>query len=665
MQQKTKFLNFRTNSFPLLLFAFLARIVCFAEDRAVVLPVVDELSPLPAGGAKITGHVGGEIDAVVRARYSSDFAQKEVYPETAEALRQRIDDRMPGGRRPGYWQGEFWGKWMLGAVAAERYTGDARLREFIRSACREAIATQDKNGYIGTYSKTDATNAWNIWGMKYTLWALVEAHEILGDADLLAAARREMDYLMTFVGPGKADIVNTGECAGYPSSSILQPLLFLYRGTGDKRYLDYAEYIVGRWNANSNQPPGILRKALAGEKIHDWFPHPEHWAKAYEFTHCVEGLAELYRATGNTDYLRAAENVAADLIANERTLIGDISLNDRINHAKLQPEACSEVCDAVYYTRLCTQLLRLTGKVVYANELERTFYNSLCAAENADGSWVADRLSLKAAHVNAPMHCLMNHQHCCVANAPRGLLQAAQHAVMTGKDGVVFNLYLPGDFAATLPDGGKVELAVGTDYPATGKIDIAVNPAAEKKFAVILRIPAWSASSTVKVNGKPLDGVKMGEYFPIRRKWKSGDLITLELDMRGRVITFPDATQAFVAVERGPLVLARDSLLGNGGVDSAVALAADKEGFIPLEPVRAPKGIWLAFDAPLASGGSIPLCDYSSVGEIYKHQIPDLFSSPARPGMRSTPPKAGIVPEGMEDFRVWLPVEKNHANIRK
>ncbi|MCX6895506.1 MAG: glycoside hydrolase family 127 protein, partial [Verrucomicrobia bacterium] len=395
------------------------------------------------------------------------------------------------------------------------------------------------------------------------------------------------------------------------------------------------------------------------------FPNPSRWAKAYELIHCVEGLAELYRATGKADYLRAAENVAADLIANERTISGNISLGDRLNHAPLNPEAYSEVCDAVYYARLCAQLLQLTGKVVYANELERTFYNSLCAAANADGDWVAGHLSLKAAHVTAPMHCLLNHQHCCVANAPRGLLQAAEHAVMTGKDGATFNLYLPGDFALALPGGDKLKLAVQTDYPATGSIHITVNPATAKTFSVSLRIPDWSAKTTVKVNGQPLPGVKANSYFPIRREWKAGDRIELNLDLRGRVTKFPDAAQSFVAVERGPLVLARDSLLRNDAVNSAVALAADKDGFIPLQPARAPKGFWLTFTAPLVGGGSIPMCDYASVGEIYKRQITNLFSSPARPGLPSAPPKPGVVADSAEDFRVWLPTVKQNAAIQE
>lgn len=611
-------------------------------------PAEDQFSPLPAGNTKLAGHVGQQLDALIKARYTSDFAKREIYPETVAALRQRVDDRMVSGR--GFWQGEFWGKWMLGAITAQRYTGDPELKEFIRQAVREALATQDESGYIGTYSKTDTTRFWNVWGMKYTLWALLEAYDLLGDPDVLAAARRQMDCLMTFVGPGKVEISNTGEFIGLPSSSILQPLVMLYRDTGEQRYLDYAKYIA-------EQLPGFMTKGLHGEPIHGWFPQPEKWAKAYELIHCVEGLVELYRVTGNADYLHTAQNIAADIMRNERTITGNVSMDDKLDHAPLRPDAYSEVCDAVYWERLCATLLRLTGNVAYAHELERTLYNSLCGSMNSAGTWGVRRLSLKAPHLTSAKHCWLEQQQCCVANAPRGFLQIADCAVMKERDGVVLNLYIPGTFKSTLPDGGELEVVTQTDYPESGEVNLRVNPSRAQNFSIALRIPDWSSWTTIKVNGTPLEGIKPDSYFKITRTWTAGDRIELQLDMRGRVARFPDANRRFVAVERGPVVLARDSALAGASMNSAVALATDREGHVGLQVHPAPEGRWMAFDVPLAEGGVVTMCDYSSVGETYKRQLADYYSPP-KPGKQSVVPQPGSVPAGMEDFQVWLPNRK-------
>lgn len=625
---------------PLLLVGFLAVFPAFGNAAQVA----DQLSLLPAGSAKITGHIGRQLDLLIEARYTSDFARQEIYPETEVALRRRMDDRLGNGS--GYWQGEFWGKWMLGAIAAQRYTGDPDLKEFIRKAARQAVATQHASGYIGTYSKTDMTKGgWNIWGMKYTLWALLEAHDLLGDPEILAAARRQMDYLMTFVGPGKTEIAATGNFNGLPSSSILQPLVKLYRDTGEQRYLDFAKYIA-------SQLPGAMTKGLSGEPIHGWFPQPEKWAKAYEFTHCVEGLADLYRVTKNADYLRAALNIAADIMRNERTIVGNVSQDDKFDHAPLRTDAYSEVCDAVYWERLCADLLRLTGDVTYANEMERTLYNSLCGSMNSAGTWGVRRLALKAPHMVSAKHCWMEHQQCCVANAPCGFLQAVEYAVMTSPDGPVVNLYLPGIFKSPLPSGG--ELIVQTDYPEGGTVNFRVNPARSQKFSIALRIPDWSRQTTIKVNGTPLDGVEPGSYFKINRTWSAGDWIELQFDMRGRVTQFPDANQKFVAIERGPIVLARDSALAT--MDSTVALVTDKDGCVRLKAHPAPAGFWMVFDAPLVGEGELTLCDYSSVGEVYKKQIADYYSPP-KSAKNNIAPQPGMLPAGMEDFQVWLPVK--------
>jgi len=627
---------------PLLLVSLLAVFPAFGNAG----PVAEQLSPLPAGSAKITGHIGQQLDSLITARYTSDFARQEIYPETEAALQRRVDDKL--GNRSGYWQGEFWGKWMLGAIAAQRYTGDPALKEFIRKAVREVLSTQDARGYIGTYSKTDMTKGgWNIWGMKYTLWALLEAHDLLGDPEFLAAAQRQMDYLMTFVGPGKTEIADTGNFNGLPSSSILQPLVKLYRDTGEQRYLDFAKYIA-------DQLPGVMTKGLNGEPIHGWFPQPEKWAKAYEFTHCVEGLVDLYRVTKNADYLQAAQNIAADIIQNERTIVGNVSQDDKFDHAPLRPDAYSEVCDAVYWERLCAALLRLTGDVTYANELERTLYNSLYGSMNSAGTWGVRRLALKAPHLVSAKHCWMEHQQCCVANAPRGFLQAAECAVMTSPEGPVVNLYLPGIFKSPLPSGG--ELIVQTDYPESGTVNIRVNPARTQEFSVALRIPDWSKRTTIKVNGTPLTGIEPNSYFKINRTWASGDRIELQFDMRGRVTRFLDANQKFMAIECGPVVLARDSAIANSTMDSTVALATDEEGCISLKARPAPAGFWMVFDAPLVNGGTVTLCDYSSVGEAYKQQIADYYSPP-KSVKENIVPQPGVLPAGMENFQVWLPVK--------
>ncbi len=605
----------------------------------VAAAVDDVLTPLPLGRARLAGHVGERIDTVVRARITSDYARNTIYPETIEAFRRRVDDRIKP--QTGLWQGEFWGKWILGAIAAQRYTGDAALASFIRRACDEVIATQRDDGYIGTYHDSGFVRAvgrrqnWNVWCRKYTLWGLVESYRLLGDGKILTAAARLMDHLMTEVGPGKIDIIDTGRFVGLPSTSILGPVVMLYRHTGERRYLAYAEYIVRQWSRHPGQPPDILGKATSGLPVHQWFFNPGQWTKAYEFISCIEGLTELHRITGERRYLQAAVNIHEQLRKADRVIFGGIGKNDKLlGAARLLQTEC-EPCDAVYWQRLSVQLLRLTGRLVYADEIERTMYNVLCAAMKADGSWGVRRLCLSGAHWPAPKHCNLQTHQCCVNNVPRGLLQLAQVAVMSGKRGPTVNLYVPGTATVPLGSGQSVRLEIETDYPASGAVRIRLVTDAAVAFDVRLRIPAWSAKSSLSVNGAPGPPVEPGTYATMRRRWRSGDRIDLMLDMRGRAVTFPDPCKPHVAIERGPIVLARDVRLGNRRIHEPVSLPVRPGGFVDLEPATPKEGFWMVFRVPRSSsdgaqGGTMLMCDYASAGSTWD--------------------------QATSDFRVWLPV---------
>jgi hypothetical protein len=74
------------------------------------------LNALPLGSWKFRDWVGGRIDAVSSARLVSQTAWDALYPQTESAFSLREDDRANPG--VGQWRGEFWGKYILAAIAA-------------------------------------------------------------------------------------------------------------------------------------------------------------------------------------------------------------------------------------------------------------------------------------------------------------------------------------------------------------------------------------------------------------------------------------------------------------------------------------------------------------------------------------------------------------------
>jgi len=349
--------------------------------------------------------------------------------------------------------------------------------------------------------------------------------------------------------------------------------------------------------------------------------------KAYEFMSCMEGLLELYRLDGNPDYLKAAINIQNSMRENERTIFGGIGKNDKLRGARFMLETEAEVCDVVYWNRLAVQLLLLTGDPKYADDIELSMYNVLCAAMKLDGSWGVRRLCLNNTHWEAPKHCELKHQQCCVGNMPRGLLQLPEVATTSIEHGLSMNLYLPGETSTTISSSNQVRLTTHTAYPETGNVVVIVTPGLPEVFTIQLRIPAWSRRTSLTVNGRAVRATA-GRYARIRRKWSPGDRIELNLYMHGRIIPFPSEGSNFAAIQRGPVVLARDIRLGDINVHATAPFAANS-GWVRLKKTDAPDGMWMAFKVPMAGNKSIVMCDYSSAGQTW-----DVETS---------------------DFRVWLP----------
>ena len=605
--------------------------------------IENDLNPLPLEDVRVGGRIGELTAAITEARYAGERAKTRVCREAVDAFLKRVDDRRVEER--GHWQGEFWGKWALGAVAACRYTGSSNLRGLIARMVRELLDTQDDSGYIGTYHNSrfgqvgEPVFEWNIWCRKYTLWGLVEAYGLLGEKHILDAACRFVDHLMSEVGPGAHDIRKTGWKFGLPSMSLLVPFVHLYRHTRDPRHLAYARYIVEQFSLLENEPPDILRKGLTGTPVPDWFPQPEAWAKTYEFLSCCEGMVELYRVTGDADLLTAARNIFAAVARTDRHITGTLSLSDHLVRSRFLVQAPMEVCDAVHWVRLAVELLSLSGEAHYADEIERTLYNCFLGAPGLDPFWGVRRQLLYGAHWVSPQHCGLKTHHCCVANLPRGLYQTMQVAVMEDGDGPVVQLYLPGRYRFPL-SAGEGQLILETTYPQGEDIGQRFNLPEPREFLLRLRIPAWSQRSALTVDGANVPVDAENGYVTLRRTWSNDSRVMLHLDLRGRVEPLPHPggmpPQPFSAVLRGPVVLARDIRLGDStGIHDPVALQTSDAGHrLELTPVTPPSDIWLAYAVRVEGiradePAEIRLCDYSSAGNTW-----DVSSS---------------------DFRVWLP----------
>jgi uncharacterized protein len=563
------------------------------------------------------GFIGERLDLSYENRVLSQDVNHLIEP-----FRKRTETRL--------WQSEFWGKWFTSAVLAYKYNPDPRLKQVLQESVESLIKTQTPDGYIGNYTQESHLAQWDIWGRKYTMLGLLDYHELTKDQGSLGAARKVADHLIMEIAESGGNIVTKGNYRGMAASSVLEPMLQLYRITKDKKYLDFSEQIVRDWE--TPQGPRLISKS--GVDVSKRFPKPKSWyspeqgQKAYEMMSCYEGLLELYRITGEPGYKEAVEKTWKNIKDTEINIAGSGASEEMwFGGHELQTTPVAhyqETCVTVTWIKLNQQLLRLTGEGRYADEIERSYYNALLASLNYDASDWAKYTPLNGQRLPGSGQCGMN-LNCCNASGPRGQFTLPLTAVMSTADGLAVNFYLAGDYNLKTPKGKAVALKQETDYPVSGNVRVSLDLARDEEMTLQFRIPAWSIQHKLVVNGETVSDVKPGQFVKVNRKWSSKDIIDLELDMRGKVTIQGDSERKFASITRGPVVLAMDSRFPGPPLGTVNQPLADGNGYIELQPVATPAGdnIWMQYKARFrpesymeraADPVDIMLCDYASAG---------------------------------------------------
>jgi DUF1680 family protein len=505
-----------------------------------------------------------------------------------------LDKLLDGFRhRPGRqaWDGEHVGKWLHAATLEWVNSGDPVLREKLDYVATELAKCQTDDGYLGTYLATNRWTSWDVWSHKYDLLGLIAYVRYTGNLDLLPTCKRMGDILCKTFGdePGKLDIVKPGEHVGMAPTSVLEPMMLLYRLTGEPRYLNFCKYILRAWE----QPDGphivsTLLTAKRVDKVGD--------AKAYEMLSCLNGALEYYRTTGDRKVLTACLNAWQDIVDNRIYPTGAMSYYEVFHDNYDLPNTSNvgETCVTVTWLQFNAQLLRLTGEARFADQLERAILNQLLGAQLCDGSGWGYYVQMEGKKPYSKGDDAGGVFNCCLSSGPRGLALIPTFAVTTDADGAVVNLYESGQARLALRNGTPVEIDTDTLYPGEDTIRFTVLPAAEKPFAVKLRIPAWCRTASVEVNGKKVE-TKPGSdgYMSIQRTWKPGDKIELNLKQEARLIVGDHLNQGKVAILYGPLVLAADAALlkADGQILFTFAIAKTDVAALALTPESAPEGV--------------------------------------------------------------------------
>ena len=252
---------------------------------------------------------------------SLDFAEKNQLLDAKKWAKFVYQFKFASDDHDTGWRGEYWGKMMRGAAFVYSCTRNPELFATMTETVEDMLTASDELGRISSYSTEKEFQNWDMWCRKYVLLGMQYYLEYCEDEKLrvrvIDSMRAQVDYLISKIGPteeGKLRITKTSVYwRGLNASSILEPVVRLYKLTGEQKYLDFASYIVSE---GCTDVGNIFE--LAYQNIADPYQYPI--TKAYEMMSCFEGLLEYYKVTGIEKHRIAVINFANRVAASDITI---------------------------------------------------------------------------------------------------------------------------------------------------------------------------------------------------------------------------------------------------------------------------------------------------------------------------------------------------------
>lgn len=494
-------------------------------------------------------------------------------------------------------------KVLEGAAYALSFRPDPDLEARINRIIEVIAAAQEPDGYLYTARRlmTPEECARTLAGPRrwenehashelYNAGHLFEAaaaHFLAtGKRTLLNVAIRNANLLVDTFGPGRR-----GEVPGHQEVEI--GLAKLYRVTGDDRYLRLARFFIDeRGNPRGHK--------LYGEYSQDHRPlvqQHEPVGHAVRAGYFYAGAADVAALTGEDTYPKALNRIWESLVSSRIYLTGGVGAVG--GHEGFGPpyhlpnRAYNETCAAIAMALWNHRMFLLQGEAKYMDVLERILYNGFLSGVSLSGDrfFYPNPLLSYGRYARSPWFGCA----CCPTNVVRFMPSIPGMAYAVRGDEIFVNLYAGG--TARLPVAGQiVTVRQETRYPWEGKVTLRVLPQRPAPFALNLRLPGWARNEvlpsdlyryadglrptgSVSINGERASSELHHGYLGLRREWKEGDTVVLDLEMPVRRVTAHEkvaADRGRTALERGPLVYCLEGIDHDGRVHDLVLDPGDR-----------------------------------------------------------------------------------------
>ena len=361
-------------------------------------------------------------------------------------------------------------------------------------------------------------------------------------------------------------------------------LVKLHQVTGKQLYLDMAQKFIDiRGVTYQPEGEGYMAPNYAQQHIpvREQRTAEGHSVRAM---YLYSGMADLIAAKGDTTLTPALESIWHDIVDKKMHINGGLGAVPGIEgfgpaYVLPNKDTYDETCAAVGNVFFNYRMFLASGDAKYVDVAEVALYNNVLAGVNMEGNRFFYVNVLEADGEKTFNHGRAGRSPwfgtaCCPSNLARLIPQVPGMIYSHTNDDIFCALYAGSGTKVPL-EVGNITLKQETDYPFDGKIKIQIAPEVEgTEFTLWLRIPTWcneqfvpgelysyadanTTRATALVNGKKVSTNILDGYMPVKRKWKSGDQVELNLPMPVRYSVADERVEADInriCITRGPLV---------------------------------------------------------------------------------------------------------------
>jgi DUF1680 family protein len=492
-------------------------------------------------------------------------------------FRLRAAQRAPGHELGGWYDtyafapGATFGQWMSALSRYYAITGDAATRAKLQRLVRAYALTIDARGSFYDHNRFPSYTYDKLVG------GLLDAERLGRDSIARATLARTTRAAVRYLPP-----------RAMPRNEHAQP--------GE----DFSQHA---WDESYTLPENQFQAwALTGEHIHlelgRRFLYDEFFGAlargdnalpgkhAYSHVNALSSAAQAYLSLGNPMCLAAAQQ-GFEMIAAQSFATGGWGPDEHFVNpgsgalgASLtdQSKSFETPCGAYAHFKLTRYLLRITRDSRYGDSMERVLYNTVLGAIPIQPDGHAFYYSDYTRQAKKGFH--PDRWPCCSGTLPMIAADYAISACFTDSGGLYVNLYVPAQIS-WMRNNVACGLSIETDYPYAAGVTMTLRLSSPQLFTLNLRIPAWAQGATLLINGKrELPSPQPGQFAALRREWRSGDRVELELPDARRLESVDAAHPDTVALLAGPLVLMRliDADSASSPIRRASLLTAQRDG---------------------------------------------------------------------------------------